>query len=105
MRLSCIGQTEKPKFHEEPWHGEDPSEALKGRRKAYMPIIRKFKEVEVFDGMELHFGNRITGPAIIEQVNTTTFVSPEYNAIMDKFDSYTLYLKTRDPEFIRRVLP
>jgi N-methylhydantoinase A len=105
MRISCIGQTEKPKFHEESYHSEDPSEAYKGKRRAYMPITREFKEIEVFDGMKLHFGIRVTGPAIIEQVNTTTFVSPEYNVVVDKFGSYTLYLKSRESEFIRRVLP
>jgi N-methylhydantoinase A len=105
MRLSCIGQTEKPRFQEESYKGEDPSEAYKGKRKAYMPTSREFKDVDVFDGMKLRFGNRLIGPAIIEQVNTTTFVSPEYSAIVDKFGSYTLYLKTREAEFIRRVLP
>ena len=44
------------------------------------------------------------GPAIIEQVNTTTFVTPEYNAVCDRYGSYTMYLKKREKEFIHRAL-
>jgi N-methylhydantoinase A len=104
MRLTLIGKTDKPKFIEEEDQGEDASGALKGRRKVYLPNKKDFEEVNVYDGFKLKCGNKITGPAIIEQVNTTTFVSPEYNVICDKYGSYTMYLKTREKEIMERVL-
>ncbi len=104
MRLTLIGKTDKPRFIEEENKGEDSSHAKKGTRDVYLPNIRNFEKLDVFDGFKLKCGNRVTGPAIIEQVNTTTFVSPEYNVICDKYGSYTMYLKAKENEIIERVL-
>jgi N-methylhydantoinase A len=103
-RLTCIGKTDKPRFMEEKHHGEDASDAVKGRREVYLPDIKDFDTVDVFDGSKLRFGNRIEGPSIIEQVNTTTFVTTEYNLICDRYGSYTMYLKRLDDEIKRRVV-
>ena len=69
-----------------------------------MPLMKQFQEIEVFDGSKLKFGNKITGPAIIEQLNTTTFVTPEYNLMVDQYGSYTMYLKDREAEIQKRIL-
>ena len=58
----------------------------------------------VFDGLALQFGNRIEGPAIIEQVNTTTFVTPEFNVLTDRYGSFTMYLKNLEEDVKRRIL-
>ena len=104
MRLTLIGRTDKPRLLEEESFGEDSSGAIKGRRMIYLPSRKEFGEVNVYDGFKLKCGNKIAGPAIIEQVNTTTFVSPEYSVICDKYGSYTMYLKTREKEISERVL-
>lgn len=104
MRVTCIGRTEKPKFVEEPYDGPDASRAYKRHRQVYLPNLKAFQDVPVFDGALLRFGNKIPGPAIIEQVNTTTFVTPEYSCIVDRFGSFVLYLKDREEEFLRRIL-
>jgi N-methylhydantoinase A len=104
MRLTLIGKTDKPKFNEEENKGEDALHAKKGRRNVYLPNKKDFEELDVYDGFKLKCGNKILGPAIIEQVNTTTFVSPEYNVICDKYGSYTMYLKAKEQEILERVL-
>ena len=58
----------------------------------------------MFDGDKLNFGNKVVGPAIIEQVNTTTFVTPEYNLLVDKYGSYTMYVKSNEAEVTKRIL-
>lgn len=104
LRVVCVGRTEKPKFQQEPYDGMNPSKAYKGRRNLFLPMQKGFQEVEVFDGARLKYGNRILGPAIIEQVHTTTFVSPEYNVLVDKYGSYTMYLKTHEKAVEERIL-
>jgi N-methylhydantoinase A len=104
LRLACTGQTEKPKLIEEAHDGPDPSRAFKKRRAVYLPLKKEFTEIDVFDGHGLRFGNKVEGPAIIEQVNTTTFVTPEYSLLCDCYGSYTMYLKERETEFIKRVV-
>jgi N-methylhydantoinase A len=104
LRLVCIGKTQKPVFPQEDYDGDDPSGALKKTRTIFLPLEKSFQEVDVFDGVRLKFGNRITGPAIVEQVNTTVFVTSEYNLIVDRYGSYTMYLKSRKEEVEKRIL-
>ncbi len=104
MRLECVGMTEKPKFHTHQCAGEDPGKAYKRHRSAYLPLVKEFRDIPVFDGLLLVFGNRIEGPAIVEQVNTTTFVAPEFNVLTDRYGSFTMYLKELEEEVKRRIL-
>jgi N-methylhydantoinase A len=69
-----------------------------------LPFQNQAQEVDVFDGLHLKFGNKISGPAIIEQVNTTTLVTPEYNLMVDRYGSYTMYLKAMEEEVETRIL-
>jgi N-methylhydantoinase A len=104
LRLKCIGKTDKVKFLRMKYAGPDSSKAFKKKRKVYLPTKKKFQMIPVFDGNILRFGNKIDGPAIIEQVNTTTFVSPEFSVVCDAYGSFTVYLKSREKEFKGRVI-
>lgn len=104
LRLLSIGKTVKPGFMQEEYDGEDPAKAFKKKRKAWLPLKQVFEEVPVYDGAKLRYGNKLVGPALIEQVNTTTFVTPEYNVLCDKHGSYTMYLKTKEEEIKRKLL-
>jgi N-methylhydantoinase A len=104
LRLTSIGKTSKPKFKKEEHDKLDPSKALKKKRKVYLPLKSSFEEIPVYDGHKLRYGNRVEGPAVIEQVNTATFVAPEYNILCDKYGSYTMYLKTKEKEIKKKVV-
>lgn len=103
LRLLSTGITVKPGFKKEVYDGEDPGKALKKRRSVYLPGEKAFREVPVYDGHKLMYGNRVEGPAIIEQVNTTTFASPEYSVLCDRYGSYTMYLKEREEEIRAKI--
>ena len=104
LRLVCIGKTQKPSFRRENYDGVDPSRAVKNRRKIFLPLQKQAEEVDVFDGLQLKFGNKISGPAVLEQVNTTTLVTPEYSLMVDRYGSYTMYLKGMEEEVKKRIL-
>ena len=103
MRLLSVGKTVKPKFSQEEFAGADPSRAYKKKREVYLPLAETFAEVPVYDGHKMRCGNRVEGPAVIEQVNTTTFITPEYNVFCDRFGSYTVYLKEKEAEMKKRL--
>ncbi|HUT78164.1 MAG TPA: hydantoinase/oxoprolinase family protein, partial [Polyangia bacterium] len=103
MRLVTIGITEKPRFQPMQPAGDDPARAFKRQRRVYLPRRGDFAEIPVYDGFSLAYGNRIEGPAIIEQVNTTTFVTPEYRVLVDRYGNYTMYLPEREGEATRRA--
>ena len=104
LRLTSTGKTTKPKLKNEEYDELDPSKALKKKRKVYLPLKGAFEEISVYDGHKLRYGNKVEGPAVIEQVNTTTFVTPEYNILCDKYGSYTMYLKTKEKEIKEKIV-
>jgi len=90
MRLTAVGLTDKPVFREEAFKGKDPSASRKGTRRVYIPSAKGFRDTPVFDGHSMGFGNELKGPAVIEQVNTTIFVPPEFEITCDEYGSYLL---------------
>jgi N-methylhydantoinase A len=105
LRLTCIGKTEKPVFKTRDYAGPNPEKAFKKQRQVYIPGENVFKDIDVFDALKLEFGNKICGPVILEQVNTTAFITPGYNVMVDKFGSYTVYDKKLEDEIIKKILP
>jgi N-methylhydantoinase A len=104
LRLTAIGETEKPSLMPQAYAGADPSAAFKGQRSVYIPSAKEYQDVPVYDGFALTYGNRVPGPAIIEQVNTTTFVTPEFDVVVDKLGTYTIYLTENEEQVLGRVL-
>ena len=96
VRVQAVGATDKPAYRKEDWTGADASHALKGRRSVYIPETRAFAEVPVYDGHRMRFGNRVDGPAMIEQATTAIFVSASYDCVVDALGSFAVYLKGRE---------
>jgi N-methylhydantoinase A len=96
VRVQAIGITDKPTYRQEAWAGVDTSGALKGRRSMYIPETKTFSDTPVYDGHRMHFGNRIEGPAMIEQETTAIFVSSSYDCAVDALGSFVIYQKGRE---------
>lgn len=105
IRVKTIGVTEKPRFSAEPYFGPDARGAYKGHRPAYVPSAEEYRDVPVYDGALLKHGMRLAGPAIVEQVNTSTFITPEYSMVVDRYGTMTLYLPTKEDEVLGRIEP
>jgi len=101
LRLVGKGIVEKPSFAETPFVGEDASTALKGKRKVYFDGIST--TVPVYDGSKTGYGNRLSGPVIIEEPTTTIFLTPDYQLTCDKYRNYLIYPreKTLEESFSR----
>ena len=85
LRVSTIGVL--PKFKPRKFRivGEDPSRAKKGYRDVYFRQIGDFVKCPVYDKYRLEAGNRIDGPAVIEQVDSTIVINPNQSAIIDPY--------------------
>ncbi len=90
VRVRSIGRVEKPTLPTLEEGGADAGAAVKGERRAYVPEREAFETVPVYDGAQLLAGNRIAGPALIERVDTTLFVSASYTASLDTHGSCRL---------------
>ena len=56
--------------------GPPAASALKGRRRAYFPETSGFVECPVYDRYALKPGDEITGPALVEERESTTVICP-----------------------------
>ena len=96
VRGQAVGLTDKPTYREQAWSGADCAHALKGRRAVYIPETKSLATVSVFDGHKMTYGNRVTGPAMIEQETTAIFVSASFDCVVDALGSFALFNKGRE---------
>ena len=84
VRVRTLGLTEKPVLPSLDQGSPDAQHALKNQRRAYVPEQDTFLDIPVYDGHRLLAGNIIAGPALIERVDTTIFISQNYRARVDQ---------------------
>jgi N-methylhydantoinase A len=95
VRLQALGTVDKPAFAAEPHAGADAAGALKGERPVYQFEDGAFRPVPVYDGHALRHGNRIAGPALVEEETTAVVISAGFDAVCDPLGSLVLYRKGR----------
>ncbi len=66
-------------------------EAARGHRSMFLPG-QGFREVPVYDRYRLKSGHRLSGPAIIEERETTTIVGADAELAVDKFGALIITL-------------
>jgi N-methylhydantoinase A len=76
FRVEAAGLVRKAAFHPQADHGPDATDAIMGKRDVWLPEAGGFVPCPVYDRDRLQAGNRIAGPAIVEQMDTTTIVLP-----------------------------
>ena len=81
--LSAIGDIVYPVVTEEEDAGPDCSAAICGSRRVYEGD-GVFADYTLYDRTKLHCGNVVEGPAIVEQMDSTTVVFPGMIATVDK---------------------
>ena len=89
VRLTATGTI--PKTPLEPWPngGEDASAAIKASRPVY---FGEWQDTRIYDGSRLLVGNRIEGPAIVEEVTTTIVIFPDDWAEVDRLGNLIIHV-------------
>ncbi|OIP02547.1 MAG: 5-oxoprolinase [Bacteroidetes bacterium CG2_30_33_31] len=100
VRLRAVGVTEKPDSlsSSKSTNTNLLQSAFKGMREAYVPEVDEMQLLPVYDGDILGEGILIKGPAIIEQINTTIFLSSTYHCETITGGSFIVYNKMLMPE-------
>ena len=75
-RIAAAGVVRKAALTPQAEAGANAAGALAGRREAWFPEAGGFVSCPVYDRDRLLAGNRIIGPAIVEQMDSTTVVLP-----------------------------
>ena len=82
--LSAIGQISKPRIEREDYVGEDSSSAIMGERMVLLEDGSRENYI-LYDREKLHCGNVINGPAIVEQMDSTTIILNNQKAVVDEY--------------------
>ena len=91
LRLRAVGRIEKPDFLSKSEAPVPLEQALKGRRRAYIPEANEFREIPVYNGDVSLCGHTIPGPAVIEKVDTSIFLGESYDCLVDSYRSFIVY--------------
>jgi len=84
IRVTAIGAMPPIKLQAEKEGGPKPPRgALKGHRDVYLHGSGGYVSCGIFDRYRLEPGNVVTGPAVIEQIDSTTLVQPGQEARID----------------------
>ena len=81
--LSAIGDIIYPAVTEDEYRGEECSSAITGERKVYIGN-GSFEDYKVYDRDLLGNGNIVHGPAIVEQMDSTTIIPKGMKGTVDK---------------------
>lgn len=84
-RVEAVGLVPKAAFRPEPDAGPDASHAIIGSREVWFPEAGGFVACPIYDRDKLKSGNRFSGPAIVEQMDSTTVLLPGMTATVEPY--------------------
>ena len=85
LRLTAIGTIAKPRLRELPAGNSDATAALRAVRQVYFAEAGGFVDCPNYDRYRLAAGAAIAGPAIVEEMDSTTVIHPGYRATVDQY--------------------
>lgn len=96
FHLEALGKVPKATLKTYPKDSSDSCQALVGSRNVYLEEVKGFVECPVYRRDNLRHGNLITGPAIIEQMDSTTLILPNQEAVVDSYHNLIINIFGRN---------
>ncbi|MDE2335659.1 MAG: hydantoinase/oxoprolinase family protein [Rhodospirillales bacterium] len=90
FRIEAAGLVRKAAFRRLDERGPDASGAITASREVWLAEAGGFVACPVYDRTRLEAGNRLAGPAIVEQMDATTVVPPGMTARVDAYANLIL---------------
>ena len=90
LRLTAIGRIAKPRLRELEGDNTDIAAAQKATRSVYFAESDGYVECPIYDRYLLGPSCVLTGPAIVEEIDSTTVIHPGYSAQVDRFGNLIL---------------
>ncbi len=94
--LSALGSVPRPKRRKLPPGTVSVEAALKERRPVYLIPEKRFEPTNIYDRYQLKAGNRILGPAIVEEIDSTTFIPTGCLAEVDGYGNLLIEMSSRE---------
>ena len=94
LRLTATGKIAKPELRELGQDGRDVASARKTARRVYFSEAGGYVDCPIYDRYGLAAGCVVEGPAVVEEIDSTTVIHPGYQALVDKFGNLLLTSST-----------
>ena len=91
-RVVAHRSVKSPQTPEMPDTGAAVDTAQKGRRRVYFGDIEEYRDTNIYDGDALERGMIVTGPAVVEQKNTTVVVFAGQKMEVNEYGDFVLEL-------------
>jgi N-methylhydantoinase A len=101
VRLTAIGVSPRPRRAPLARRRGDDPRAVKGRRPVWFAEAAGFIPCAVVDRARLCWGDVVPGPAVIEELDSTSLVHPGYRADVDEVGNLLLSAEERTEEDTR----
>lgn len=97
LRVSTVGVVNKPKFKkiDKESGSKKSGGAIKSKRKVYFEKYSGFVDCPIYDRYKLRAGDHIDGPAVIEEVDSTTVLYPGHEARTDEWGNLIMSTNER----------
>ena len=83
--VTAIGRIARPRLPRIASNGRAVSEARRGTRRVFFSDAADFVETAIYDRARLRAGHVVAGPAVIEEVDSTTLLHAGHRAEVDEF--------------------
>ena len=90
LRLTAIGRITKPRQRELEGGDTDAREIQKATRSVYFAEKTGYVDSPIYNRYRLGAGSVLIGPAIVEEIDSTTVIHPGYQAAVDKYGNLIL---------------
>jgi N-methylhydantoinase A len=90
LRVTAVGAVDKTGLNRQGLGGEEAGGARKGERRIYFVETAGFQAVPVYERDRLSPGNRLAGPAVVEERITTVVVHPGWGLRVDEYENLVL---------------
>ena len=90
LRLQATGELERAAPEPKPRGPRDPESARTGGREAWVEGERAMRHHEIYDRALLAAGHIVTGPAIVEQDDSTTVIPPGWLGTVDGHGNFVI---------------
>lgn len=93
FRLEAHGTAPQVGLHRSEPAGPDASGAIVATRDTCFDAAAGYQRIDVYDRAKLRPGNTITGPAIVEQMDTTTVLLPGDSLVVDEWRNLVIRIE------------
>jgi N-methylhydantoinase A len=93
LRLTAVGSIAKPRLRELAQRSGDVGATPRAVRQVYFAEAGGFVDCPSYDRYRLAAGGRVEGPAIVEEMDSTTVIHPGFRAEVDRYGN--LLIRTR----------